>query len=1152
MISFDVLDRRLNIRKHHLLEASAGTGKTFSIENIVVRLLIEDDPENNQTTLLEQILVVTFTRAATRDLKIRVRSTLERSLAIIRGLTTDIPDYLQAILELGQEKVDCTKRRLEQALATFDQAQIYTIHGFCMRMLTQFVFESDFNMNVSGMEERSLKKEEMIQLIRDFFRTEIHPEIYSPAQLQIILGLHGNQIEKVQEALLKQLNKDCDIIATPHFASDLETFNSIMHKLKEEYNSEKMREDFERQIEYYKPLKNRDIKPIYGFFDLFNKNSWQAEDFDLLIREGLLICEFLSPDNVYKKKIPPASASLHYPHLIAALQKSLAPLVEQARSYEFIFARMAHYCRKLMQKYLLEEEKHRESDLLTHMLRALENPLFAAKVRGLYQAAIIDEFQDTDPVQWKIFQKLFLGNSNKDKTCKLYLVGDPKQSIYAFRQADIYTYLSAAKCLGFEHHASLDTNYRSQPSLVQGLNTLFQACPQMFALPQAEALDCPIVKSSPFAKNRSFSDELGSIHFFCTEMTSKANQKFPSEQSEEGFYFPFIAQEIMRLHSFDKLNFKQFAVLIKDKFQAQRLANFFDRYDIPYAMQRQASLTESIAWDSLKELLLGVLHPKNESNIKIALGGLILGWNYNEVKILNLEQVLAEFYKLRQKLANDGFGSFFQYLMQSCWHADGSTVIEKLLSQEGGDVFYDELNQIAGLLIEHQSEHPGAPERLIEFLDECKKMPLEDEERLKKFADPTRDAVSILTIHNSKGLEYDIVFAYGLVGRLKATEQLVPQREGLSQRLVPCLNKSSEAYLKYCEELDAEKMRQLYVAMTRAKYRLYVPIAINSKPKALDFGCASPMDIFLARLGKAPCSYTELYQRIEKEDGHQLQKFINDNSEVKFSYSYLNETIFSLSKIKFEKISQLVSPETVNVPGEKCFIQSFTSLAKLKKSQVENVNFVSPHDFRTPEKTPHTLPAGNLTGKLLHKILEIIPFTALQESTSAVDLSPWIQPLIRGTEFSLWEDVLCRITYQALKTPFNGGFCLAEVNPSWLYRETEFLYPYEKEMRVEEMQWHAGFLKGVMDLVFCHHDLYYLIDWKSNWLGASVEHYNLEKMTAAMQQHDYYFQARIYQEALKRYLKLVDKRPFEEIYGGCFYIFLRGLNSSSSTGILKI
>ena len=660
MNSFNVLNRDVNVHKSYLLEASAGTGKTFSIENIVVRLLIEDEASKT----LDKILVVTFTRAATGDLKIRIRAALENSLDVLNGVEKTAPDYLLAILEMGPEKIGLAKRRLEQALAIFDQAQIYTIHSFCLRMLTTFVFESDFHMH-AGTEEKNLTKEEMLQLVRDFFRTKMHPEIYSPAQLQVVLDENDKSIEKVQKELLKVIEKDCIISPYPSFSSDLNEFNAIMHRLKTEYGftAEKMQEDFEKQVDCYKALKNNKNSTIPPFIALFNKNEWSVDDFDLLIKDGLTICELIKPSNAKQNKKCLEKSTLHYPDLFSVLQEALSTLAARAGSYEFIFARMAYDCSQLVKKYLTEEEKHHENDLLKMMLKALDNPAFAARVRGLYQAVIIDEFQDTDPAQWEIFQKLFLNTS-----CLLYIVGDPKQSIYAFRQADIYTYLSAAQALGPEHHASLDTNYRSQPSLIKGLNTLFQACPKVFALPALEpgqSLDYSSVKAAPHARDKSFSDHLGSIHFFYAADAYKDGKKFPSETCEKAFYYPFIAQEIIRLHSFDKLKFNQFAVLIKDRYQAQRLADFLALYDIPYALQKQAALTECMAWDSLKELLQAVLQPKNENFVKIALGGQILQWNHQEVKTLDdptsLERILAEFHSLKRKL-NDGFALFFSYL----------------------------------------------------------------------------------------------------------------------------------------------------------------------------------------------------------------------------------------------------------------------------------------------------------------------------------------------------------------------------------------------------------------------------------------------------------------------------------------------------------
>lgn len=1158
-VAFNVLDRNVNVHHNYLLEASAGTGKTFSIEHIVVRLLIETNPENQKRFLLDQILIVTFTRAAVRDLKTRIHNALESAVAalnLIENNSTNIPDYLQAIISLGQKEVDLSKRYLEQALATFDQAQIYTIHSFCMRMLTHFIFESDFHINEK---DNNLSKEEALQLIRNFLRTKIQPGTYSAAQVHVILNHHDNCIEKVEEALFKYVNSDYNVKSSSHFSKCLEHFNQMMFKLKNDYHfqSEKLRQDFERQIGCYNKITDEVTESICKFLNLFSQNEWSEEDLDFLILDGLLICEFLGPENINKRKKPPEPASLNYPDLIAILQKTLTPLLNEARSYACIFARMVNECRQLLNTYLEEEEKQSKNDILKNMLNALKNPSFEEKILNLYHIAIVDEFQDTDPMQWEIFKKLFLDKGDR----KIYVVGDPKQSIYAFRQADIYTYLNAAQSFSPDHRASLEINYRSQPSLIQGLNILFQACPQMFPLPALpeKSIDCPLARIPTHAKNRSFSDELKSIHFYHAQIKKiKSGANWPTSGDEEEFYFPFIAQEIMRLQRQDQLKFSQFAVLIKDRFQAQRLANFFEHYLIPNTIQKQLPLKESPAWNNLKELLRAILHPRDQSAVKIALGGQIIGWDSNQIKSLNnppeLERILSEFFILKRKLAKEGFAHFFYQFLQSCWHSDELSVMQKMLEREKGDIFFDELNQIASLLIEYQTHHSSSPEHLLEFLIECEYQSPEDEERLNRFTDPTRDAVSILTIYNSKGLEYDIVFAQALLNRYKNKDQFIPQKDGLSQYLIPNLDQNAEAYRKYCEELDAEKMRQLYVAITRAKYRLYLPVASvsdNYSANSLEFGSASPIDLFLARLGKPSCNYEELYKRIEINADSYVQKFIKDYP-ANFSYTALDEMTFTLSKIKLDKIPELIPPEHVEIPGATSFIQSFTSLTKYKSVRLENGVTNMPHDFNCSEKNCHTLPASNLTGKLLHKILETISISDIQGIGSPPELIHWVRPLVCATPFATWENVICEMIYQALKVNLNKNCCLSEIDPLSLYRETEFLYPCGTEMYIEGLQWNTGFLKGVMDLVFRHNDLYYLVDWKSNWLGASTEDYTKEKMILAMEQSNYFIQAHIYKEALKRYLKLVDKRPFETIYGGCYYIFLRGLDQNQSTGIYEI
>lgn len=1179
MKTFNVLDRSLNIHRSYLLEASAGTGKTFSIENIVVRLLLETSPncpDLSDPLTLDKILVVTFTRAATRDLKTRIRVNIERALSYFEEACqtsefplanserwVNAPDYLLSHLVLGLDAIMQGKKRLERALFCFDQAQIFTIHGFCARMLRENLFEGGVGFEVN--EESTIADAQILTVIRDFFRTELTSDKFSAMQLKIVSNAYQNSTEKLEQAIINTLKRGREIIENDHFSSLLERFRSCMRQLKMELHlsPDNIMTDFLKQAPSYEKLCDRqqqvkqdNIEKVRQFAALFEQEDWNAADFDGLLADGIFLCTALDPARLKAKKAAPSAADLHYPTLIAHLRQHLLPIVEEAGSHLYIFSRIAHGCQKMLRKTFSEEEKLDFDDILKTMLEALNNPLFAQRVRNLYKSAIIDEFQDTDPIQWEIFRLLFI--PQKTDWGHLYLVGDPKQSIYAFRQADVYTYLAAAQLLGTDHHASLDTNYRSQPSLVDALNTLYStdSSPGLMPLPRTgQILEYRKVNACQTIPERQFTDSVGSVHFSIAK--GNGSKQLSMETLEEHYYLPFFVKEIQRLHQLDGMRFNQFAFLVKDRFQAQRIAAFLKAHNIPALLQRSTSLTESPALPALRELIQAVLHPRQESALKVALGGRIIGWTHHEIRSLEEETILAKilvpFYALRKQLLSQNFASFFYSLLQSRWHQDNKTVAQRLLAQQDGADFYHELHQIAYLVIEQKHQQYTSPETLLSFFDRFDSCA---EDQLKKDADNTKDNVNILTLHSSKGLEFDIVIALGLAVRTKPPEQLLPLECG---RLGVVLDKEAKIYRQHCEESDAEKIRQLYVAMTRAKYRLYVPVSLSPESEIPELGCASPMELFLARLGQeAETAIERLYTRIGGYDGSILCNFINQAAQGKITYAHLSETqdAGTFSPIQ-ETAPILISPPAACIPGQRYSMHSYTTLANRSLQSAQHTKLPAPHDFEADIKTSHTLPSGSETGNLLHRILETIPFNIGEKFNHAEQLVPFIRPHLKETRFHTWEAVICQMAFHALTTPLiteDGQFCLSDIPAQQRFHEIEFLYPSTGLPDVEELRRSPGFLKGFIDLVFAHQGKYYLLDWKSNWLGTTHEDYAPDLLTKAMQDHDYLLQANIYATALQRYLRLVDKRPFHEIFGGVFYVFLRGLNGSKTEehGIFKI
>ena len=205
------------------------------------------------------------------------------------------------------------------------------------------------------------------------------------------------------------------------------------------------------------------------------------------------------------------------------------------------------------------------------------------------------------------------------------------------------------------------------------------------------------------------------------------------------------------------MTFRQFAVLVRDRHQAFRLAEFFDQVKIPYINQRSSSLVDSPALQGIIDIVRAVLHPHDRGAIRTALGNPIIGWSYDELKELeSLEPIVLFIHNLRVHLFEKGFAAFFQTMLYACCHSDGRSILEHLLSREDGLELFHDLQQIADIITDHQYQEWNGPEGIIPFLDQFQFWEQNDDERVKRFQNPSADAVKILTLHVSKGLEFDV------------------------------------------------------------------------------------------------------------------------------------------------------------------------------------------------------------------------------------------------------------------------------------------------------------------------------------------------------------------------------------------------------------
>lgn len=961
MKSFDALKEDIPLFGPHLLEASAGTGKTFSIEHIFTRLILEG-------VELEQILCVTFTKASSRELLDRIRKTLQKALQKVREKEAIWP-YLTPYLTEPNAFF-----RLKGALLGFERCQIFTIHGFCLRMLREFFLETEGFETVED-------EEDYWELLRgaclDFLENAVTKDLLSDAQL-VLLSKEVLSLEELIEKLLRGRGKK----SSQTFSDLYLTYKEKMRGVRP-LEEKKLSEDFSSLAPNYKA-------GIKGDFPGQIKALCQEDErdaFSFLLREKGTIFDFLHPDRKKKKALAPSH--LHYPGFFDWGREQVAFIFKKK-----VFPILLEAWEKVKENFLDSQGLLDPDRILKKMRQAMEKPSFAEAIREKYRAVIVDEFQDTDRDQWAIFQTLL-----ESKTMRaFYLVGDPKQSIYRFRNADLYTYFRAREFLGEENLYHLDTNYRSSKPLIEALNALFKR--DWIELPALKKTFSYHPVKAGMEKTSSFQDGKGAIHFMFAE--GDFSQLF------ETLFLPYIANEIQ---GFEK---KRCAILVKDRYQMAIAQRVLERWNIPWIAKNHTPLGKTRAFSALYDLFQALYSPKDKSYRRLVAYGPFA----DRVKHLP---------ELREILEKKGLGFLARELDLD---AEGIEVFEHLFAFERKE----------GVSLEG----------LKKAFEKIRRLSPEQAAR-KSYGEKT-DAVEILTLHISKGLEFDVVFAPALAARgREEAEEL--------------------------EEVQAEKKRQLYVAMTRAKERLYIPASLKESAH-------SCLDLFFSH-----------FSLPMEEELKILGKKVSITRET-------IETPPEPPPFSQKGKSEKEAKKAVFPPVHSSFLYSFSTLARKQEEK------------RIALEEEGMLPKGAKTGRYLHALFEALFRSRKKPWQKDTDTEEFIDAFLQNTFLSPWTLSIQEMVKKVIGKPFLPGFSLSILEPEDLGVEMEFVY--EKS---------PHFIKGFIDLVFRLRGRLYFIDWKSNVLEGE------EDMEKKMRENDYYLQASLYKEALQR--------GFREEFASAYYVFLR-------------
>ncbi|RPI78577.1 MAG: exodeoxyribonuclease V subunit beta [Desulfobacteraceae bacterium] len=1175
MQTFDLLNHALNGTT--LIEANAGTGKTYTITGLFLRLILE------QRLAVDQILVVTFTEAATAELKDRIRQKLHDALEALN--TGQHPDPFLNDLIAKIIKPDQAKTRLKEALYDFDRAAIFTIHGFCRRILHEQAFESGMLFDTELLiDQEDLKRE----ILADFWRRRF----YNASALFINYVIQT----RINPDTLSDLTHDRyiqDYLKVIPQAIDADTvpqekaFSKALVQVKQEW------------------LKfGTEIESLLLNSDSLNKNQYKPAAIPLWIRN---LDAFLSLDRphpfLFKEFKKFTRTSLNQ----AAKKGTVAPahnffnicevLLEKQEELLKVFAeRMLGLKLELLRDLRIElakrkQEKNLQSfdDLLRKVQKVMQGAnagLLIRALRSKFKAALIDEFQDTDPVQYDIFKRIFHGPNST-----LFLIGDPKQAIYGFRGADLFTYLAAVEQIPERY--TLQENWRSQPGLIRAVNTLFSAREHPFVYEQIGFQ--PSFPASGQQK-REQADPTGrpaalQIWFMKSDEWAYQGKPIPKGRARKQITRSVAAQIARMLNQAEKqeqstdqkpLGAEDIAVLVRRNSEARQMQEALNALRVPSVLYSSGNLFES--WEALEmeRILNGVAASGDSRALKAALVTDLIGLSAEELETLLSDETLWEnrvipFKKYHALWEEQGFVRMFFAL------ASENKVLDRLIAYPNGERRVTNLLHLVEVLQQTLVSQKMNMTGLLKWLAEQRAQKgigiAEQPLRLER----DDRSVRLVTIHKSKGLEYPIVFCPFLWDGSKLknrAEPLIFHDPHNNEMVLDLGSEDLEEHHGLAEvEALAENMRLLYVALTRARDQCFLvwgklKDAETSAPAYLLHGprVYAHEDLF-TQLGDTfrKLDDTALYRRLEKlaEQGSGDLAIADLPAQKSPDYPFAQPDRSELNARMF------------GAEIEKQWrITSFSGLSAHHLETIERPDHDALDSVGTDEQTGSPLettgaqprgifafPKGTRSGECIHKIFENLDFDGTDQRPNNRLIPETLQAYGFGLDWEPMIQTICRNVLNFPLAGLDGELRLNSIAKTKRRHELEFYFPLqftEPESMAELFSRHInlspaahipeqmgrlnfapvkGYLKGFMDLVFERRGRFYLADWKSNHLGDRVEDYNQESILEAMSEHFYFLQYHLYTMALHQYLKLrLFQYDYEKHFGGVYYLFVRGMD----------
>ncbi len=1082
MENFNPLDKNtVKLEGSNLVEASAGTGKTYSIGLLVLRMLLEKDLK------ISQILMVTFTNQAVAELAARIRKFLLLGIKAAEGKEVEKP--IEKLIATYPDK-DFVIAKLKEALSQLDEASIQTIHSFCQDALINHALDSG---QPFGLELMTDVLEIANEAVRRFWReniTNLSSEDHKEWEKNLTLNVFTGAVKEKLGGKELAMFPDCDSELYRKCCEEFEVYlNANKDKLIQNIRSIRINRFTPTVQDKVIELLNEPEAFRYWLLNNPNKSQYIFSCWELIFPTEREMAEKISD---------------HHTNVVTSLLK-----------------KCIYYVKDVVATYISENHLITYDELIKRMhdeVVVRKNQDLKGKLREKYEAIFIDEFQDTDKLQYEIYNELF----GEGKI--LFYIGDPKQSIYGWRKADLNTYFAARK--NVDKKFQMNRNFRSSKTYIDDINSFFLGADNPF---ETEVGGENHIEYIPVEANDGSPTGL-------TRDTQKlsALQAFSFDNQDQ------IKDNVLHLvnillysceadwndaeKGIRKVKASDIAILVRFNSQARELKHKLTAAGIPSVTIDDSKVFQDSLEAKFLLYILGAILNTTESNINKALLNNISGYSSGKINDLDKDILVERFREYRETWIKSGvFAAIKRYMAHF-------SVVERLMKKNDLRALTN-FNQILEIIQEAEFRQQLKPTGVYEFLQKRISETSMDIDEYQQRVESDENAIKLLTIHTAKGLEFPIVIAPFLDLNAKESHDYCSYRdeEGI-YKFYPTGKGDTAMSVAFEDQLKQENRRLLYVALTRAKYHSFI---FNNNSN--HFNKSSLKDF--VREWQNGSSLINLKEEIE------IQK---KEEEFPKGWGVFQESNFKLADKLHGKLSfSAISSHGAYTPKE---------------------NAGKPEGY--DEFIFKNIPKGITLGNMLHHLFENIDFQGDKEHHKE-ELEKLLDKFYPHKKEDLREGFLEMMDHVLDSNITIDGehISLREISNGSKKNEMEFDLRTENVDLVGLNNFQAGegielgcntqhlaksgLLNGLIDLFFFHNGKYYILDWKSNYLGDDLNCYEgKENLNTAMNEGNYHLQYLIYTVALKKYLdQRLNNFDFDRDFGGVIYMFLRGNRSGESSGV---